>query len=65
VARDKMLAKVHFWLTAVSGVGLMIGLYYEFAGSESMEPVLAIASMGFYAGFLLFAFIALPVVWRK
>ncbi|HEY4193235.1 MAG TPA: hypothetical protein VGM46_11375 [Mesorhizobium sp.] len=60
----KMLAKVHFWLTAISGIGLMIGLFYEFGGSEAMEPVLAIASMGFYAGMILFAVIALPAIWR-
>ena len=26
-ARDSMLARVHFWLTAVSGIGLLVGLF--------------------------------------
>jgi cbb3-type cytochrome oxidase subunit 1 len=62
---QKVLAKVHFWLTAISGIGLMIGLYILLAGNPAIEPLLGIASIGFYAGMLLFAFIALPVVWKK
>ncbi|QKD01348.1 hypothetical protein [Mesorhizobium loti] len=64
-AGQKVLAKVHFWLTAISGIGLMIGLYILLAGNPGIEPLLGIASIGFYAGMLLFAFIALPVVWKK
>lgn len=59
-----MLATVHFWLTAVSGVCLLVGLYFLLAGNEAIEPLVAIASVGFYAALLLFAFIALPVVWK-
>ena len=62
---QKVLAKVHFWLTAISGIGLMIGLYILLAGNPGIEPLLGIASIGFYAGMLLFAFISLPVVWKK
>jgi hypothetical protein len=64
-AGEKALAKVHFWLTAVSGIGLLISLYFLLAGNPAMETVTAISSIGFYVGFLLFAFIALPVIWRK
>lgn len=60
----RVLAKIHFWLTAVSGIGLLIGLYFLLAGNEAMEAVTAVASIGFYAGMLLFAFIALPAVWK-
>ncbi len=63
-ARDTMLARVHFWLTAVSGIGLLVGLYFLLAGNGALEPLVAICSIGFYAGILLFAFIALPAVWR-
>ena len=59
-----LLAKVHFWLTAVSGILLLIGLYFLLAGNEAIEPVVAVGSMGFYAGMFLFAVIALPAVWR-
>jgi len=61
----KKIAVVHFWLTAISGIGLMIGLFILLAGTPAIEPLLGIASIGFYAGMLLFAFIALPVVWKK
>ncbi len=62
---QKTIAVVHFWLTAISGIGLMIGLFVMLAGNPAIEPVLAIASISFYAAMLLFAFIALPAVWKK
>lgn len=65
VARDKMLAKIHFWLTAVSGIGLLVGLFFLLGGNAAIEPVVAISSMGFYAAIFLFAVIALPVVWKS
>ena len=64
-AGDRTLATVHFWLTTVSVIGLVVSLYFLMAGNESMEPALGIASIGFLLGMLLFAFIALPVIWRK
>ncbi len=62
---QKTIAVVHFWLTAISGIGLMIGLFVMLAGNPAIEPVLGIASISFYAAMLLFAFIALPAVWKK
>lgn len=64
IARDRMLATVHFWLTAISGTGLLVGLFVLLGGNAAIEPVVAISSMGFYAALLLFAFIAIPVVWK-
>ncbi|TIT01859.1 hypothetical protein [Mesorhizobium sp.] len=61
---EKRLATVHFWLTAISGIGLLIGLYIMLGGNPAIEPLVATSSMGFYAGLLLFAYIALPVVWK-
>src|SRR6185437_9005218 len=45
-AGDRTLATVHFWLTTVSVIGLVVSLYFLMAGNESMEPVLGIASIG-------------------
>jgi hypothetical protein len=59
------LAPLHFWLTAVSGLGLLIGLYFLLAGNEAIEPLVAISSIGFYASMFLFVFIALPAIWRS
>ena len=61
---QKTLATVHFWLTAISGIGLLIGLYFLLAGNAAIEPLVAASSMGFYAAMLLFAFIALPAIWK-
>lgn len=63
-ARASRLAPVHFWLTAVSGIGLVAGLFFLLGGHEGVEPLLAISSLGFYAAMILFAVIALPAVWR-
>lgn len=58
-----LLATIHFWLQAVSGVVLMVGLFFLLAGNRALEPVVAFASMGFFAGMLLFAFVALPALF--
>lgn len=65
VARDKLLAKIHFWLTAISGIGLLVGLFFLLGGNAAIEPLVAMSSMGFYAAMFLFAVIALPVVWKS
>lgn len=56
------LAAVHFWLQAVSGVVLVVSLFFLLNGKESIEPVTALASFGFLAGTLLFAWNAMPVL---
>ena len=63
-AATSALAKLHFWLAAVSGILLMAGLYLLLAGNEAMEAVTAVGSVGFYAAMALFAFIALRTVYR-
>lgn len=60
VARASRLAPVHFWLTAVSGIMLLVGLFFLLAGNPAIEPVVALGSLGFFAGMLLFAWIAVP-----
>lgn len=61
-ARTSRLAPVHFWLTTISGIILLVSLYFVLAGNPAIEPVTAISSLGFFAAMLLFAWIALPVV---
>ncbi|MBK1865507.1 hypothetical protein [Taklimakanibacter albus] len=58
------LATVHFWLTAASGIILLVSLYFLFAGNPVVEPVAGIASMAFFACFLLFVWIARPAFSR-
>jgi len=61
-ARASRLAPAHFWLTAVSGIGLLVSLYLLLAGNAAIEPATAVSSIGFFVAMLLFAWIALPVV---
>jgi len=63
-ARQSRLATVHFWLTAVSGVGLMVSLYFLLAGNTGVEPITAASSIGFFLAMVLFAWIALPVIHK-
>ena len=58
------LAEVHFWLTAVSGIVLLVSLFLLLAGNTAIEPVTAVSSIAFFAALLLFVWIALPVVRR-
>ena len=64
-ARESRLAQVHFWLTAAAGIALLAGLFFLLGGNPSVEPVVAGASLAFYAAMFLFIVIALPVVYRK
>src|SRR4051794_1591017 len=59
------LAQLHFWLTAVSGLGLLVSLSLLIGGNASLEPVVGIWSMLFYASMFVFVVIALPTVYRK
>ena len=61
-AGESRLAPVHFWLTAVSGVGLLVSLFVLLAGNEAVEPVTAISSIGFFVAMGLFVWIALPAI---
>ena len=54
-ARASRLAQVHFWLAAVSSVGLVVGLFILLGGKPSIEPVVAASSMVFFAATLLTA----------
>lgn len=56
------MAKAHFWVQAVSGVVLVVSLFTLLAGNEAVEPITALASVGFLIGMLLFAWNALPVL---
>ncbi len=62
-ARLSRLASVHFWLQAVSGIILLVGLFFLLEGNAAIEPLVAFSSMGFYAGMLLFAYIAIRAMY--
>lgn len=56
------MAKVHFWIQALSGVVLVASLFMLLNGSEAIEPITAIASVGFLIGMLVFVWNVLPVL---
>ena len=64
-ARNSKLATIHFWLAAVSSVGMVVGLYILYGGNPSIEPVLGISAMAYFAAMVLFAFIALRALWSS
>jgi hypothetical protein len=51
----RWLGLTHLWLAQVSLAGLVVGLYFHYAGQPQFEPLAAIGSMGYAVSFLLFA----------
>jgi cbb3-type cytochrome oxidase subunit 1 len=62
-ARASRLATVHFWLAAISSLGMFIGLFVLYGGNPAIEPVLGVSAMAYFAATVLFAFIALRALW--
>jgi hypothetical protein len=58
------LARAHFWLQGVSGVVLVVSLFFLLGGNEAAGAITGIASFGFFGGMLFFAYIALPAIWK-
>lgn len=56
------MARVHFWIQALSGVVLVASLFVLLNGNEAIEPITAAASIGFLIGMLVFVWNALPVM---
>jgi hypothetical protein len=56
------LAKIHFLLTAIAGILLLVTLFMFLSGNVAIEPVLAGSSIAFFLGMLLFAWIAQPAL---
>ncbi len=56
------MARAHFWIQAASGVVLVVSLFFLLRGSEQLEPVTALASIGFLIGMMVFIWNALPVL---
>ena len=64
LARERVLAKVHFWLAALSSLGMFIGLFVLYGGNPSIEPVLGLSAMAYFVATILFAYIAIATLWR-
>ena len=62
-ARASRLAVIHFWLAAISSIGMVVGLFVLYGGNPAIEPLLASSSIAFFAATVLFAFIALRALW--
>lgn len=63
-ARVSRLAGIHFWLAALSSLGMFIGLFVLYGGNPSIEPLLAVSAMAYFATTILFAYIAITALWR-
>jgi cbb3-type cytochrome oxidase subunit 1 len=62
-ARNSKLAVVHFWLSAISSIGMVIGLYVLYGGNPAIEPLLGMCAIAFIVATVLFAYIALRALW--
>ena len=62
---SKPIATYHFWLQAASTVVMLGSLFLLYGGNTPAELGAAIGSIGFALSMLLFAYIALPVVWKS
>jgi hypothetical protein len=56
------MARLHFYVQAISGVVLVGSLFVLLNGNEGIEPVTALASIGFLVGMLIFIWNAVPVL---
>ena len=62
-AQASRLATVHFWLAAISSLGMFVGLFVLYGGNPAIEPVLGVSAMAYFVATVLFAFIALRALW--
>lgn len=60
----KAVAAVHFWLHAASSAVMLVSLLLLYGGHPSFHHGAAGGSMAFGLGVLLFAFVALPAMWK-
>ena len=58
------IAGFHFWFQTASAVVMMVSLLFLYGGNPAMETGAAIGSIGYGLGMLLFAYIALPAIWK-
>lgn len=58
------IANVHFWLQTASVIVMTGSLFFLYGGNPAVEPGAAIGSIGYILGVALFAYIALPAIWK-
>lgn len=58
------IAMFHFWFQTASSIVMMVSLLFLYGGNPAVEPGAAIGSIGYALGMLLFAYIALPAIWK-
>lgn len=56
------MARTHFYIQAVSGIVLVVSLFFVLQDNPQLEPITALASIGFLAGMLVFVWNARPVL---
>ena len=61
---SKGISIFHFWLQTAFSVVMMVSLYFFYGGNVAFEPGAAVGAIGYALGVLLFAYIALPVIWK-
>lgn len=58
------IAMIHFWIQAIAAVVMLGSLFMLYGGNPAFDPGAAIGALTWGFGMLLFAFIALPAIWK-
>ena len=58
------IAMAHFWLQTASAVVMLVSLCFLCGGIPAFDPGAAIGSIGYALGMVIFAYIALPAIWK-
>ena len=53
----KMFSTVHFWLSQLSFLGLVVGLWQLYSGNAGAEPIAAASATAYAVSFLVFAIV--------
>jgi cbb3-type cytochrome oxidase subunit 1 len=61
---DSAIATVHFWFQTATAVVMMVSLFFVYGGVQAAEAGAAVGSMGYALATLLFAYIAIPAMWK-
>jgi len=64
-AVNRLLAAIHFWVAQVSMFGMMVGLWLIYSGRTQYEPIPAASASAYAVSFVVFALLALPVIWKR
>jgi hypothetical protein len=58
------IAMIHFWFQTAASIVMMVSLFLVYGGTTAAEPGAAAGAIGYALAVVLFAYIALPAIWK-